>query len=102
MKGESNRYGLYPANELAGISPASFLKYNSEKRQNNLIARRELQNLRATPIAFESLGVRSMAIFVETDDLKILIDPSVALGPKRYGLPLHPLEIDPRRNINRS
>ncbi len=27
MRGESNRYGLYLANELAGISPASVLNY---------------------------------------------------------------------------
>lgn len=55
--------------------------------------RRELQSLRVIPLAFDSLGVRSMATYVETDDLRILIDPAVALGPKRYGLPPHPLEI---------
>jgi predicted metallo-beta-lactamase superfamily hydrolase len=30
---------------------------------------------RIVPLAFDSFGVRSMATFVETDDLKILIDP---------------------------
>jgi len=39
------------------------------------------------PIASDSLGVRSMATYVETKDCKIVIDPSAALGPKRYGLP---------------
>ena len=39
------------------------------------------------PIASDSLGVRSMATYVETKDCKIFIDPSAALGPKRYGLP---------------
>ena len=39
------------------------------------------------PLASDSLGVRSMATYVETKDCKILIDPSAALGPKRYGLP---------------
>ncbi|MCJ7571679.1 MAG: hypothetical protein MUO82_07360 [Candidatus Thermoplasmatota archaeon] len=39
------------------------------------------------PIVSDSLGVRSMAIYVETEDCKILIDPSAALGPSRYGLP---------------
>lgn len=29
---------------------------------------------------------------VETSSAKIMIDPSAALGPKRYGLPPHPLE----------
>lgn len=44
------------------------------------------------PLAFDSLGVRSMATFVETDDLRILIDPGAALAPIRYGLEPHPLE----------
>ena len=44
-------------------------------------------------IAFDSLGVRSMATLVETSDTAIFIDPSAALGPRRYGLPPHPLEL---------
>jgi predicted metallo-beta-lactamase superfamily hydrolase len=44
------------------------------------------------PLAFDSFGVRSMATFIETDDLKILIDPGVSLAPIRYGLEPHPLE----------
>ncbi len=44
------------------------------------------------PIAADSLGTRSMATFVETKGISILIDPAVSLGPKRYGLPPHPLE----------
>jgi predicted metallo-beta-lactamase superfamily hydrolase len=47
---------------------------------------------RITPLAFDSFGVRSMATFVETDNLKILIDPGVSLAPLRYGLEPHPLE----------
>lgn len=42
--------------------------------------------MKITPLAFESLGVRSMATFIETDQ-KILIDPGTSLGPKRFGLP---------------
>lgn len=38
------------------------------------------------PLAFESLGVRSMSTFIETD-ISITIDPGASLGPKRYGLP---------------
>jgi hypothetical protein len=45
-----------------------------------------------TPLAFDSFGARSMATYVETDDVRILIDPGVALGPKRYGLPPHEKE----------
>ncbi len=46
------------------------------------------------PIASDSMGVRSMATYVETDDVTIFIDPSAALGPSRYGLSPHSLEID--------
>jgi len=49
--------------------------------------------MKIIPIASESLGVRSMATYVETKDCKILIDPSAALGPKRYGLPPHEKEL---------
>lgn len=47
---------------------------------------------RIVPLAFDSFGVRSMATFVETDDLRILIDLGVALAPVRYGLEPHFLE----------
>jgi len=43
--------------------------------------------MKILPLASESLGVRSLATYVETDSHKILIDPSAALGPSRYGLP---------------
>jgi predicted metallo-beta-lactamase superfamily hydrolase len=49
--------------------------------------------MRIIPIAFDSLGTRSMATFVETEDVKILIDPGVSLGPIRYGLPPHAMEL---------
>lgn len=49
-----------------------------------------IQNI--IPLAYDSFGVRSMATFVETDDVRILIDPAVSLAPMRYGLPPHPLE----------
>ncbi|MEM3578651.1 MAG: MBL fold metallo-hydrolase [Candidatus Bathyarchaeia archaeon] len=44
------------------------------------------------PLGFDSFGVRSMATFVETRNLKILIDPGVSLAPLRYGLEPHPFE----------
>lgn len=43
--------------------------------------------MRVIPIAFDSFGVRSMSTFVMTKDVNIYIDPGVALGPTRYGLP---------------
>jgi len=50
-------------------------------------------DMKILPLASDSLGVRSLATYVETSDAKILIDPSAALGPSRYGLPPHQLEI---------
>jgi predicted metallo-beta-lactamase superfamily hydrolase len=50
--------------------------------------------MKVTPLAFDSLGVRSMATFVEAD-LKILIDPGLDLAPLRYGLP--PSKIERKR-----
>ena len=50
--------------------------------------------MRIELIASDSLGVRSMATYVETKDHKIFIDPSAALGPSRYGLPPAPQEIE--------
>ncbi len=49
--------------------------------------------MKVRPIAFDSFGARSMCTVVETKDIKIVIDPSVALAPKRYGLPPHELEL---------
>ncbi len=45
-------------------------------------------------LAFDSMGVRSMATVVETGDVKVLIDPSVALAPRRFGLPPHEREVE--------
>ncbi|MEW5760998.1 MAG: MBL fold metallo-hydrolase [Candidatus Thermoplasmatota archaeon] len=43
--------------------------------------------MKVVPIAADSMGVRSMATYVQTEELNIMIDPSAALGPLRYGLP---------------
>lgn len=48
--------------------------------------------MRVVPLAFDSLGTRSMCTYVVTPSLSILIDPGVALGPIRYGFEPHPLE----------
>jgi predicted metallo-beta-lactamase superfamily hydrolase len=42
--------------------------------------------MRIVPLAFDSMGVRSVATWVETD-LKIVIDPGLSFAPLRYGLP---------------
>ncbi|MEO0272483.1 MAG: MBL fold metallo-hydrolase [candidate division WOR-3 bacterium] len=41
----------------------------------------------------ESLGIRSYCTFVETQDVKIIIDPGCALGTDRFNLPPHKTEI---------
>jgi hypothetical protein len=51
-----------------------------------------LRYIRVIPLAAESLGVRSMCTYVETPDVKILLDAGVSLCPNRFGLPPHPKE----------
>ncbi|MCD6371388.1 MAG: MBL fold metallo-hydrolase [Candidatus Aenigmarchaeota archaeon] len=42
--------------------------------------------MKIIPLAFDSMGVRSMSTLCITKDIIIHIDPGVALGPSRYGL----------------
>jgi predicted metallo-beta-lactamase superfamily hydrolase len=51
-----------------------------------------LKRISLVPLAAESLGVRSMCTYVQTPDVKILLDAGVSLGPSRFGLPPHPEE----------
>ncbi len=53
-----------------------------------------LQKIEITPLAAESLGARSMCTYVETPDVRILVDPGVSLCPIRFKLPPHPLEFE--------
>jgi hypothetical protein len=55
--------------------------------------------LRVEPLASDSLGVRSLATYVNTGELCILIDPATALAPERYGLPPHHLEEEVRGQL---
>ncbi len=50
--------------------------------------------MKILPIASDSLGTRSMATYVETEDIKIFLDPGVSLAPTRYGLSPHRMEIE--------
>jgi len=54
--------------------------------------------MQVIPLAADSMGVRSMATFVETRHLRLLIDPGATLAARRFGLPPHPLEIACLRN----
>jgi len=51
-----------------------------------------LKKIRVVPLAEESLGVRSMCTYVETSDVKVLLDAGVSLAPNRFGFPPHPRE----------
>ena len=51
-----------------------------------------LKEIKVSPLAEESFGVRSMCTMIETSDTKILLDAGVALAPKRLGYPPHPHE----------
>lgn len=50
-----------------------------------------LKDIKVKPLAAESLGVRSMCTYVETPEVRVLLDPGVALGPRFRLLP-HPIE----------
>jgi predicted metallo-beta-lactamase superfamily hydrolase len=53
-----------------------------------------LRKIRVVPLAAESFGVRSMCTYVETADVKVLLDAGVSLAPSRFGFPPHPKEYD--------
>ena len=53
-----------------------------------------LKKIKAMPIAAESLGVRSMCTYIETPDLRVLLDAGVSLCPYRFRLPPHPKEFE--------
>jgi uncharacterized protein len=48
--------------------------------------------MRVIPLAADSLGVRSMATYVEAGSLRLLLDPGASLSPARFGLPPAPEE----------
>ena len=52
------------------------------------------------PLAAESLGVRSVATYVECGDTRVLIDPGASLGASRYGLPPAEEEWEALRRAN--
>jgi len=56
--------------------------------------------VRVVPLAAESLGVRSMATFVQAGHVRILIDPGATLAPSRYGLPPADEEWEALRRAN--
>lgn len=57
--------------------------------------------MKLKPLASDSMGVRAMAFSVATKDVKIVIDPSVRLGPIRFGLPPHPEELVMEKTLHK-
>ncbi len=51
-----------------------------------------LKKIKVIPLAAESFGVRSICTYVETTDLKVLLDAGASLAPNRHGFPPHPKE----------
>ncbi|MEN3044031.1 MAG: MBL fold metallo-hydrolase [Candidatus Hydrothermales bacterium] len=49
--------------------------------------------MRIVPLGADSLGTRAFSFYVETSDIKITVDPSCALAPRRNGYPPTPREI---------
>ena len=56
--------------------------------------------MKIVPLAADSLGVRSMATYVEAGGTGILIDPGATLAPARYGLPPSQEEWDALKRAN--
>src|SRR5207302_4276980 len=57
-------------------------------------------SVRVIPLAADSLGVRSMATYVEVGDTGILIDPGATLAPSHFKLPPATEEWDALRRAN--
>ena len=56
--------------------------------------------MKVIPLAADSLGVRSMATYVEVADAGILIDPGATMAPSRFNLPPSPDEWEAFRRAN--
>jgi predicted metallo-beta-lactamase superfamily hydrolase len=56
--------------------------------------------MKVVPLAADSLGVRSMATYVEVGRTSILIDPGAALAPSRFNLPPADAEWEALRRAN--
>jgi predicted metallo-beta-lactamase superfamily hydrolase len=56
--------------------------------------------MKVLPLAADSLGVRSMATYVEAGGLAMLLDPGAALAPSRYNLPPSDAEWEALRRAN--
>jgi predicted metallo-beta-lactamase superfamily hydrolase len=58
--------------------------------------------MRIDILGADSFGVRSLATFVRTSKMRILIDPGVSVVPRRDGKPPHKLELDELKSVRDS
>jgi uncharacterized protein len=56
--------------------------------------------MKVVPLAADSLGVRSMATYVEAGGIGILVDPGTTLSPSRFTLPPSAIEWEAFRRAN--
>jgi predicted metallo-beta-lactamase superfamily hydrolase len=56
--------------------------------------------MKVIPLGADSLGVRSMATFVQVGSTGILVDPGATLAPARFGLPPSDEEWEALRRVN--
>lgn len=57
--------------------------------------------MEVTPLAADSLGVRSLSVAVETGDRTVVIDPGASLGPRRDGRHPHVEEYRALKRLSR-
>ncbi len=57
--------------------------------------------MNVTILGTESLGVRGLSCAVEVRGCKVVIDPGISLGYRRYGLPPHPVQVAVGEQIRR-
>jgi len=62
--------------------------------KNLAVNAKMLSKIKVVPLAEESFGVRSMCTYVETPDVRVLLDAGVSLGPNRFGFSPHPKEYE--------
>jgi predicted metallo-beta-lactamase superfamily hydrolase len=58
--------------------------------------------MRTDILGADSFGVRSLATFVRTSKMRILIDPGVSVVPRRDGKPPHKLELEELKSVRDS
>jgi predicted metallo-beta-lactamase superfamily hydrolase len=62
---------------------------------------KQMTAMEITILGTESLGVRGLSCVVQAGNRKIVIDPGIALGYRRYGLLPHPVQVSVGKQARR-